>query len=89
MEQIFSTANTFLPFLNQFHRAKLQAESILKSTFIHSHKKRKDSVEARAALLVFLLELEIYGVTTQEIHQNGKIVTFVSNCSVKMTLKLF
>ena len=81
MEQIFSTANTFLPFLNQFHRVKLQAESILKSTFIHSHKKRKGSVEARAALLVFLLELEIYGVTIQEIHQNGKIVTFVSDCS--------
>lgn len=35
------------------------------------------------------LELVISGVAIQEIHQNGKIVTFVSNCSVKMTLKLF
>ena len=38
----------------------------------HSHKKQKDSVETRAILLVFLLELEILGVVVQEIHQNSK-----------------
>ena len=28
----------------------------------HSHKKRKDSLETRAVLLIFLPELEIFGV---------------------------
>ena len=44
----------------------------MKSIFNHSHKKRKDSLETRAALLVFSLELEISGVTVQRIHQNSK-----------------
>ena len=38
----------------------------------HSHEKQKDSLGARAALLIFSLELEIYGVTLQRIHQNSK-----------------
>ena len=38
----------------------------------HSHKKRKDSLERRAALLIFLLELEIFGVAVQSIHQDSK-----------------
>ena len=38
----------------------------------HSHKKRKDSLETRAVLLVFWLELEISGVAVQEIHQNSE-----------------
>ena len=32
------------------------------------HKKRKDSMETRAVLLIFLLELKISGVAVQEIH---------------------
>ena len=35
----------------------------------HSHKKREDSLETRAVLLIFLLELEISGVVVQRIHQ--------------------
>ena len=31
----------------------------------HSHKKREDSLETRAVLLIFFLELEIYGVAVQ------------------------
>ena len=38
----------------------------------HSHKKRKDSLEARAALLIFSLELEISGVAVQSMHQNSE-----------------
>ena len=38
----------------------------------HSRKKRKDSLETRAALLIFSLELEIFGVVVQGIHQNSK-----------------
>ena len=38
----------------------------------HSHKMQKDSLETRAVLLIFLLELEISGVTVQSIHQNSK-----------------
>ena len=40
--------------------------------FYHSHKKRKDSLETRAVLLIFLLELEISGVAVQSIHQNSE-----------------
>ena len=38
----------------------------------HSYKKRKNSLEARAVLLVFWLELEISRVTVQEIHRKSK-----------------
>ena len=38
----------------------------------HSHKKWKDSLEARAMLLTFSLELEISGVAIQSIHQNSE-----------------
>ena len=38
----------------------------------HSHKKRKDSLETRAVLLIFSLKLEIYGVAFQRIHQNSE-----------------
>ena len=38
----------------------------------HSHKKRKDSLETQAILLIFLLEFEISGVTLQGIHQNSE-----------------
>ena len=45
--------------------------SFVKSS--HNHKKRKDSLETRAAaLLIFLLELEIFGVAVQRIHQNSE-----------------
>ena len=40
------------------------------SDYHHSHNKRKDSLETRAVLLIFLLELEIFGVAVQRIHQN-------------------
>ena len=41
------------------------------SFIIHNHKKRKDSLETRAVLLVFSLELEISGVAVQGIHRNS------------------
>ena len=43
----------------------LKVWNILKQ---QSHKKRKDSLEARAVLLIFLLELEIFKVAVQGIH---------------------
>ena len=46
----------------------LKVWNILKQ---QSHKKRKDSLEARAVLLMFLLELEIFKVAVQGIHQNS------------------
>ena len=39
---------------------------------ICSHKKPKDSLETRAALLIFLLKLEISGAAVQSINQNSK-----------------
>ena len=38
----------------------------------HSHKKQKDNLETLAALLIFSLELEIYGVALQRIYQKSK-----------------
>ena len=38
----------------------------------HNLKKRKNSLETRAVLLVFWLELEIPGVAVQETHRNSK-----------------
>ena len=59
----------------------------------HSHKKRKDSLETRAVVLIFSLELEMPGVAVQSIKnetfEHRNMETFVSNCSVKMTLRLF
>ena len=40
--------------------------------FKHSHKKWKDSLETQVILLMFLLELEIFGVVVQSILQNSK-----------------
>ena len=56
----------------------------------HSHKKRKDSLETRVALLIFLLECEISGENAQGIHQNSKKwLLSVRVFLVKMTLRLF
>ena len=38
----------------------------------YSHKNRKDSLETRAVLLIFSLELEISGVAVQRKHPNSK-----------------
>ena len=45
--------------------------------FYHSHKKRKDSLETRAVLLIFSPELEIFGVAVQNIHQNSEKSRFL------------
>ena len=42
------------------------------SRFEHSHKKRKDSLETRAVLLIISFELEISGVAVQSMHQNSE-----------------
>ena len=38
----------------------------------HRHKKRKDSIEIRAVLLIFSLEFEMSRVALQRIHQNSE-----------------
>ena len=38
----------------------------------HSHKKRKDSLETPAVMLIHLRELEISGVAVHSTHQNSK-----------------
>ena len=38
---------------------------VFKLKMQHRHKKRKDNLETRAALLIFLFELEIRGVAIQ------------------------
>ena len=48
---------------------------VLKITNIvifHSRKKRKNSLERHAVLLIFSVELEISGVVVQSIHQSSK-----------------
>ena len=39
---------------------------------MHTHDRRKDSLETRAMLLMFLLELKIFGVVVQGTHQNSE-----------------
>ena len=38
----------------------------------HSHKKRKDSLETRAVMLILSLKLEICGVAVHSTHQNSE-----------------
>ena len=42
------------------------------SILYHSQRKRKGTLETRAVLLIFSLELEISGVAVQSIHQKAK-----------------
>ena len=44
----------------------------LKKSFLHIHKKRKNTLDTRAVLLIFSLELKISGVAVQSIHQNSE-----------------
>ena len=50
---------------------------------IHSHKKRKDSLETRAALFIFLLELETSGVAVRGIHQNSEKWWLCEECLIE------
>ena len=54
------------------NKDKIYISRIFQASFNHNHKKRKDSLETRAVLLIFSLELEISGVTVQSIHQNSE-----------------
>ena len=51
---------------------KLQREAQWVKALYHSHKKGKDNLKTRTALLIFLLELEISGVAVENIHENSK-----------------
>ena len=46
---------------------------VCSTLWIHIHKKRKDSLEARVVLLIFSLKLEISGVVVQRIHLKSKL----------------
>ena len=58
--------------MNRLKVSKFSKASIAKIEFHHSQKKRKDSLETRAILLIFSIEREIYGVAVQSIHQNSE-----------------
>ena len=45
-------------------------------SYIHSHNKRKGSLETRAVLLIFLLKLEIFGVAYTEYVKTAKKAAF-------------
>ena len=47
-------------------------KKITDTSFKHSHKKWKDSLETWAVLLIFYLELEISGLAVQRIHQSSE-----------------
>ena len=63
-------ACSYLNFFKYFLHFELLASNIIKNESIHlnswhhTHKKQKDSLETRVALLIFLLELEISGVAS-------------------------
>ena len=61
------------------------------TTFLHSHKKRKDSLETQDVLLTFSLKRDISGVAVQEIHENrggGGWLLSVRIFLIKMALRL-
>ena len=63
---------------------------LLHCLFYHSHKKRKDSRETRAVLLIFSLELEISRVDVQRIHQNTSFSeNFLAEDDFKTVLATF
>ena len=73
-------------------RNTIKNESIHLNSWYHSHKKQKDSLETRVVLLIFSLELEIlniWGSRKDNTSKQRKMVAFVRNCLVKMTLRLF
>ena len=81
---------------NEVHRIKLYFLEMNDHVLsYHSHKKRKDSLETRSVLLIFLLELKISGVAVQSIHQNIKKwwlllwITFVTENDFKHVLATF
>ena len=69
---------SYLNFYKYFLHFEIMASNTIKNESIHlnswhdSHKKQKDSLETQVVLLIFLLELEMSGVTVQRIHQNSK-----------------
>ena len=91
-------ASIHLNFYKYFPPYELLANNTIKNESIHqnswhrSHKTQRDSLETRVVLLIFLLELEILnmcGDRTENTSKQRKMVTFVKNCLVKMTLRLF
>ena len=65
------------------------------TVYLHSHKKRKDSLKTRAVMLIFLVEFGISSVEfvragrTEHTSKQQKMATSARNCSGKMTLRLF
>ena len=73
-------------------RNTIKNESIHLNSWYHSDNKQKDSLETRVVLLIFSLELEIlniWGSRKDNTSKPRKMVAFVRNCLVKMTLRLF
>ena len=77
IKQKYISLNTNLFWLNKntfwYHEKNWLSATFQQQYWInHSHKKRKDSLETRTVLLIFLLELEISGVAVQSIQQNSE-----------------
>ena len=74
-------------------KLKMVSNQILELFFFASFKVlavesiSSSNLETQAVLLIFSLELEISGVAV--LHQKAKMVAFVRNYLVKMTLRLF
>ena len=71
-------ACSYLNFYKHFLHFKLLASNTTKNEIIHlnswhhSNRKQKNSLKTLVVLLIFLLELEISGMTLQRIHQKSK-----------------
>ena len=75
-------------------RRLLQVKEIIANTSrVHSHKKRKCSLETQGTLLIFSLELETSGLAVQSVHQNSKNGGFceesLNEFACLVTLKMF
>ena len=75
---VFPSAECILRFsLKKMHlqdlaRYTINIRLVATHGLLRSHKERKDSLKIRVVLLIFSLELEIYGVAVQSIHQNSE-----------------
>ena len=85
---------TIVPTLLRQLRRSLQAKEIIANTpRVHSHEKRKCSLETQTTLLIFSLELETSGLAVQSVHQNRKSGGFceelLNEFAYLVTLKMF
>ena len=89
-------ACNYLNFYKYFLHFELLASNTIKNKSIHltswhhSHKKQKNSLETQVVFVdIFAWTWNIWGDRTENTSKQRKMVVFVRNCLVKISLRLF